>query len=111
MIAAKVDEIKRAALEELDHIEKLGGAIAAVEMGDMKGRLVESNTAPPGGDRAQRTDRHRGQSICRNRPSPLTFRRKHHFDRATQVEAEQVARLNAWRAARDEKAVAAALEE
>src|SRR6185436_7430631 len=44
-VAAKVDEHKRAAKEELEHIEKLGGAVAAVEMGYMKAQLVESNTA------------------------------------------------------------------
>ncbi|MGA7429096.1 MAG: methylmalonyl-CoA mutase family protein, partial [Xanthobacteraceae bacterium] len=44
VIEGKVEELKRAALEELDHIEKLGGAIAAVEMGYMKGQLVASNT-------------------------------------------------------------------
>src|SRR6201995_3114582 len=44
-IAAKVEELKKAALEELDHIDRLGGAISAVEMGYMKGQLVESNTS------------------------------------------------------------------
>ena len=43
-IARKVDELKRAALDELSHIERLGGAIAAVEMGYMKRQLVESNS-------------------------------------------------------------------
>src|SRR6185436_14126876 len=53
-VAAKVDALKRAAKDELDHIEKLGGAIAAVEMGYMKAQLVESNSrrvdAIEGGD-------------------------------------------------------------
>src|SRR5262249_34978471 len=44
-IAKKVVRLKQEAKEELDHIEKLGGAIAAVEMGYMKAQLVESNTA------------------------------------------------------------------
>jgi (2R)-ethylmalonyl-CoA mutase len=44
-IANKVAALKREALDELDHIDKLGGAIAAVEMGYMKAQLVESNTA------------------------------------------------------------------
>ena len=43
-IARKVAELKRAALDELDHIDRLGGAIAAVEMGYMKAQLVESNS-------------------------------------------------------------------
>ena len=43
-IAAKVEELKREAKEELAHIEALGGAVAAVEQGYMKQQLVESNT-------------------------------------------------------------------
>src|SRR5262249_4212228 len=43
-VGAKVDELKKAALDELEHIDRLGGAIAAVEMGYMKNQLVESNT-------------------------------------------------------------------
>src|ERR1700761_4378708 len=44
-IARKVAALKAEAKEELEHIEKLGGAIAAVEMGYMKAQLVDSNTA------------------------------------------------------------------
>src|SRR5215510_6914915 len=40
-ITKKVAALKHEAKEELDHIEKLGGAIAAVEMGYMKAQLVE----------------------------------------------------------------------
>ena len=43
-IARKVDALKREAREVMSDIEKLGGAIAAVEMGYMKGQLVESNS-------------------------------------------------------------------
>jgi (2R)-ethylmalonyl-CoA mutase len=43
-IAAKVEELKRQAKEELAHIEALGGAVVAVEQGYMKHQLVESNT-------------------------------------------------------------------
>ena len=43
-IAAKVENLKREAKEELAHIGALGGAVAAVEQGYMKQRLVESNT-------------------------------------------------------------------
>jgi (2R)-ethylmalonyl-CoA mutase len=111
VIAAKVDEIKRAALEELDHIEKLGGAIAAVEMGYMKGRLVESNTA-----RLEAIERNEQTVIGVNRfietePSPLTTGEDTIMTVAPEVEAEQIARLNVWRAERDAKAVAAALED
>jgi ethylmalonyl-CoA mutase len=111
VIAGKVDEIKRAALEELDHIEKLGGAIAAVETGYMKGRLVESNTA-----RLEAIERNDQIVIGVNQfietePSPLTTGEDTIMTVSHEVEAEQIARLNAWRATRDQKAVDAALQE
>ena len=43
-IAAKVEALKTAAREELPRIEAIGGAIAAVEQGYMKRKLVESNS-------------------------------------------------------------------
>jgi ethylmalonyl-CoA mutase len=110
-IETKVEELKRAALEELDHIEKLGGAIAAVEMGYMKGQLVASNTA-----RLEAIERNDQVAVGVNRyvetePSPLTTGDDTIMTVPHEVEAEQIGRLNAWRAARDAGAVAAALEE
>jgi len=110
-IAAKVEALKKAALEELDHIQGLGGAIAAVEMGYMKTQLVESNTA-----RLEAIERNEQTVIGVNRfvetePSPLTGGDNTIMTVAHEVEAEQIARLNAWRAARDANAVAASLEE
>src|SRR5215218_3946693 len=43
-ITHKVDELKDAAREELQRIGEMGGAVAAVETGYLKQRLVESNT-------------------------------------------------------------------
>ncbi len=111
VIAKKVDELKRSALDELDHIERLGGAIAAVEMGYMKAQLVESNTA-----RLEAIERNELAVIGVNRfvetePSPLTTGEDTILTVPPEVEAEQIARLNAWRGARDAKAVAAALED
>ena len=110
-IAAKVEALKKAALEELDHIQGLGGAIAAVEMGYMKNQLVESNTA-----RLEAIERNEQTVVGVNRfvetePSPLTSGDNTIMTVAHEVEAEQIARLNAWRAARDANAVAASLEE
>ncbi|HEX4042618.1 MAG TPA: protein meaA [Xanthobacteraceae bacterium] len=111
VIAGKVEELKHAALDELDHIERLGGAIAAVEMGYMKGQLVQSNTA-----RLEAIERNEQVVIGVNRfletePSPLTAGEDTIMTVAHEVEAEQIARLNAWRGTRDATAVAAALEE
>jgi ethylmalonyl-CoA mutase len=110
-IAAKVEGLKKAALEELDHIEHLGGAIAAVEMGYMKSRLVESNTA-----RLEAIERNEQTVVGVNRfvetePSPLTTGDNTIMTVPHEVEADQIARLNAWRAARDAKAVTASLED
>jgi (2R)-ethylmalonyl-CoA mutase len=110
-IAKKVDELKRAALEELDHIEKLGGAIAAVEMGYMKSQLVQSNTA-----RLEAIERNEQTVVGVNRyietePSPLTTGEDTIMTVPHEVEAEQIARLNAWRRMRDQKAVDTALSE
>jgi ethylmalonyl-CoA mutase len=111
VIEGKVEELKRAALEELDHIEKLGGAIAAVEMGYMKGQLVASNT-----ERLEAIERNDQGVVGVNRYveteiSPLTTGEDTIMTVPHEVEAEQIARLNAWRAARDGRAVAAALDD
>jgi len=108
-IARKVAALKRDALDELDHIEKLGGAIAAVEMGYMKAQLVESNTA-----RLEAIERGEQIVVGVNRfvetePSPLATGEDAILTVAREVEAQQIERLNAWRAARDPAAVAAAL--
>ncbi|MGB7034846.1 MAG: protein meaA [Xanthobacteraceae bacterium] len=109
-IARTVEELKAAALDELDHIDKLGGAIAAVEMGYMKNQLVQSNTA-----RLEAIERNQQTVVGVNRyieteSSPLTTGEATIMTVPHEVEAGQIARLNAWRQARDPKAVDAALD-
>jgi ethylmalonyl-CoA mutase len=110
-IAKKVASLKQEAKEELEHIEKLGGAIAAVEMGYMKAQLVESNTS-----RLEAIERGEQVVVGVNRfvetePSPLTTGEDAILTVAHEVEAQQIERLNAWRATRDAAAVAAALRD
>jgi ethylmalonyl-CoA mutase len=110
-IARKVAALKAEAKEELEHIEKLGGAIAAVEMGYMKAQLVESNTA-----RLEAIERGDHIVVGVNRfteaePSPLATGEDAILTVPHDVEAQQIERLNAWRAARDPAAVAAALRD
>jgi (2R)-ethylmalonyl-CoA mutase len=110
-IAAKVEELKREAKEELARIAEMGGAVAAVESSYMKSKLVESNTA-----RLEAIERGEQTVVGVNRfieaePSPLAAGDGAILTVPHEVEAEQIARLNAWRAARDAKAVAAALQE
>ena len=108
-IARKVAELKEEALAELAAIDAMGGAVSAVETGYMKSKLVESNTA-----RLEGIERGQQVVIGVNRfletePSPLTAGAGSILVVPDGVEAEQIGRLEAWRARRDAKAVAAAL--
>jgi (2R)-ethylmalonyl-CoA mutase len=110
-IAAKVDALKREAKQELAHIEALGGAIVAVEQGYMKQQLVESNTR-----RVEAIERGEQSVVGVNKfvesePSPLSGAADAILTVSPEAESEQIARLAAWRAARDQKAVGAALKE
>ncbi|RDV03697.1 protein meaA [Undibacter mobilis] len=108
-ITRKVEELKSEAREELKRIEDMGGAVAAVETGYMKQRLVESNTA-----RLEAIER--GDQIVvgvnkylETEPSPLTGGIASIMTVSEEAEHDQIERLNAWRAQRDNKAVAEAL--
>ncbi|WP_088348337.1 MULTISPECIES: protein meaA [Rhodomicrobium] len=109
-IAAKVDQLKREAREELDRIEAMGGAVAAVESSYMKQRLVESNSARL---RAIETGEQVVVGVNRwteTEPSPLSAAGDSGILTVPEgVEEEQVAQLQAWRAARDSDAVARTL--
>jgi len=110
-IDAKVAAIKREAREELDRILAMDGAVAAIETGYMKAQLVESN--------ARRVEAiERGEQIVvgvnrfvETEPSPLAAGEGAILTVPPEVEADQIARLEAWRAARDANAAAAALAE
>src|SRR5882757_5781858 len=110
-IARKVDELKREAMDELKNIEEMGGAVAAVESGYMKRQLVDSNTA-----RLEAIERGDQIVVGVNRylesePSPLTGGVETIMTVSAEAEVDQLARLKAWRASRDSKAVASALAE
>ena len=108
-ITRKVEELKAQARAELAEIEKKGGAISAVENGYMKSRLVESNTR-----RLESIERGKQTVVGVNRyiesePSPLTTGNSAIMVVPDHVEAEQIARLQAWREQRDAQAVEKAL--
>jgi (2R)-ethylmalonyl-CoA mutase len=110
-IAAKVAALAREATQELAHIAGLGGAVAAVEQGYMKQQLVESNTR-----RVEEIERGERIVVGVNRymetePSPLADAADAILTVSPQAEADQIAQLESWRAARDGQAVAAALTE
>jgi (2R)-ethylmalonyl-CoA mutase len=107
----KVDALKKEAMEELANIDKMGGAIVAVESGYMKQRLVESNSARFEGIE-------RGEQIVvgvnkylETEPSPLTGGIDAIMTVSADAERDQLERLEAWRSARDPKAVADTLAE
>ena len=106
-VEAKVDELKAGARAELAQLDGMGGAIGAIEY--MKSRLVESNA-----DRLNRIERQETIVVGVNRwqqgePSPLTAGDGGIMVVDPAVEAEQIARLAEWRAARDASAVARSL--
>ncbi|MGH6671319.1 MAG: methylmalonyl-CoA mutase family protein [Xanthobacteraceae bacterium] len=110
VIAAKVAELKEAASEELAQIDKMGGTVAAVESGYLKRQLVQSNSR-----RVEAIERGEQTVVGVNRftatePSPLAEAAEAVMTVSPTAAADQIARLNAWRAARDAGSVAAALE-
>ncbi len=108
-IEAKVAELVAEAKTELAAIEAMGGAVAAVESSYMKQKLVESNTR-----RLEAIEAGASTVVGVNRfketePSPLTTGEGSILTVPAHVEAEAIERIKAWRAGRDEKAVASAL--
>jgi ethylmalonyl-CoA mutase len=109
-VERKVAALKQDIRAELERVRGAGGAIAAVESGYLKQRLVESNAR-----RLAAIERGEQVVVGVNRytesaPSPLLAGADGGFlVPDTAAEAEQRARLAAWRARRDESAVATAL--
>ncbi len=106
-IARKVSELKEEALAELRKIEEMGGAVAAIDY--MKRRLVESNAA-----RVARIETGEQIVVGVNRwgesePSPLSSGSGAILTVDEGVEADQIARLETWRAQRDAAACEMAL--
>ena len=106
-VRRKVDELKEAAKAELARIEAMGGVVAAIDW--MKRALVESNT-----ERLRKVEFGEQVVVGVNRwaetePSPLAAGAGAIEAVGASVEKEQIERLAAWRAARDETAVKTAL--
>jgi (2R)-ethylmalonyl-CoA mutase len=110
VIEAKVAELVEGARAEMDRVQALGGAIAAVESGYMKEQLVSSHA-----ERRARIESGEDKVVGVNvyettEPSPLTA----DLDAAIQAadpeaEAAAIESVRAWKAERDESAVAEAL--
>jgi len=108
-IERKVTDLKERAREELATIDAMGGAVAAIDY--MKGRLVDSNAS-----RLNRIERGETTVIGVNRfaegaDSPLTTGNHNIMSVDPAAEADQIARLRAWRMERDQTKVDRALAE
>ncbi|MBL3585354.1 protein meaA [Rhodovulum sulfidophilum] len=106
-VAARVEKLKHDARAELAQIDAMGGAVAAIE--HMKSRLVESNSDRIGGVETGATVVVGVNAWTEGEPSPLTSGEDAIMVVDASVEADQIARLNAWRESRDGAAVEAAL--
>ncbi|MEX0310241.1 MAG: methylmalonyl-CoA mutase family protein [Tateyamaria sp.] len=106
-VDAKVEELKAGARHELENLDAMGGAIAAIDY--MKAQLVQSN--------AERLNRiEKGETVVvgvnkyqAGEASPLMTGDGGIMVVDPAVEQDQINRLNAWRADRDDTAVTAAL--
>lgn len=103
----KVEALKEGARAELANLSSMGGAVASIEY--MKSRLVDSNA-----ERLNRIERNETVVVGVNRwiegeASPLQTDDGGIMVVDPAVEQEQISRLNAWRQARDNDAVAKAL--
>jgi len=108
-VESKVNALKEGARAELATIDGMGGAVAAIEY--MKSRLVESNS-----NRINKIEDGDTTVVGVNRwteaaESPLTAGDGAIMAADPYAEADQIARLSAWKDARDESAVQAALSD
>jgi (2R)-ethylmalonyl-CoA mutase len=106
-IDRKVTELKEEARTELARIDAMGGAVAAIDY--MKARLVEANAARIGRIESGETVVVGVNRWTASTPSPLTTGADAILLPDPAAEADQIARLAAWRAARDPAQVARAL--
>jgi ethylmalonyl-CoA mutase len=110
VIQKKVDELLAETRHELAKVEELGGAVRAIESSYFKQRLVESNAR-----RVRRIESGEQKVVGVNcfqqtEPSPLTADLDGAIFRADPgAEREQVERLNAFRASRNQDEAAEAL--
>jgi ethylmalonyl-CoA mutase len=110
-IARKVEAIAAAARDEGETIRRMGGAVAAIESGYMKRRLVESNARRLAAIESGEQIVVGVNRFAESAPSPLLAEGETSYLAPDAVaETAQIERLAAWRAQRDGAAVAASLD-
>ncbi|WP_394615956.1 protein meaA [Lentzea sp. JNUCC 0626] len=111
VIEAKVNEILAGAREEIDRVQAMGGAVAAVESGYMKSNLVSSLA-----DRRRRVEAGEDIVVGVNKfdttePSPLQAEGAKAIETIDPiVELHAVEAIQQWRSQRDNDAVATSLD-
>jgi (2R)-ethylmalonyl-CoA mutase len=108
-IDAKVEALKNGARAELANLDSMGGAIDAIAY--MKAQLVSANADRLNGIETGTTIVVGVNKYETGEPSPLVDEEGGIMTVDPAVEAEQIARLEEWRAARDAVAVQAALSD
>ncbi len=106
-IERKVNALKDGARAELKQIDEMGGTVEAIAY--MKSRLVESNAARIGGIESGDTTVVGVNKWQAGEASPLTSGEDAIMVSDPEAEADQLKRLSAWKDARDDNAVKAAL--
>ncbi|MFJ6672135.1 protein meaA [Actinosynnema sp. NPDC091369] len=112
VVQAKVDEIVEGARAEIDRVQAMGGAVAAVESGYMKSALVSSLA-----ERRRRVESGEDVVVGVNRfdttePSPLQAEGANAIEQIDPVvEQHAVEAIRAWKSSRDDALVGSALDE
>ena len=106
-ITRKVEALKDGARAELAQIDAMGGAIQCIDY--MKSRLVDANAIRIGRIETGDTTIVGVNRWVEGEPSPLTSGDGSIMVADKSSEADQIARLHAWKEARDETAVNSAL--
>ncbi|MEP3431330.1 MAG: methylmalonyl-CoA mutase family protein [Roseibium sp.] len=109
-ITRKVEALKDEAREELARIDDMGGAVAAVESSYMKRKLVEANSSRLAGIESGDQVVVGVNRYLESEPSPLASGEDGGILTVPEhVEDEAIQKVKAWREARDQNAVDAAL--
>jgi (2R)-ethylmalonyl-CoA mutase len=103
----KVEELKQGARAELANLDSMGGAVAAIEY--MKAQLVSANADRVGGIERGDTVVIGVNKYIEAEASPLVDADGGIMTVDPAMEADQIGRLNDWRAGRDAAAVKSAL--
>ena len=112
VVEARTAELVAEAQAEIDRVQAMGGAVAAVESGYLKGRLVESHARRRARIESGEETVVGVNAFTTTEPNPLLTGAEGSVQSVDPaVEAHAVAELKAWREQRDDAEVTAAIAE